>query len=94
MDQSSDNQHMFTDTPFDPPHEGQMSSASGGNTSTTITPEFAEKHVAALPETHKHMSTTKKSARFEKWNVGHSYQLNRILGQGSYGEVAEAIDSR
>lgn len=31
--------------------------------------------------------------RFDKWNVGARYQLTRILGQGSYGEVAEAWDT-
>ncbi|KAL3817579.1 hypothetical protein ACHAXA_010598 [Cyclostephanos tholiformis] len=29
---------------------------------------------------------------FDKWNVGDRYQLKRILGRGSYGVVAQAID--
>ena len=36
----------------------------------------------------------KKNERFEKWNVGARYRLNRVLGQGSYGEVAEALDTK
>ena len=32
--------------------------------------------------------------RLEGWNVGSRYHLIRVLAHGSYGEVAEAIDSR
>lgn len=31
---------------------------------------------------------------YESWLVGDHYQLVRILGKGSYGEVVEAIDKR
>ena len=30
---------------------------------------------------------------FSSWEVGDRYQLTRIVGHGSYGEVAEAIDT-
>jgi mitogen-activated protein kinase 1/3 len=34
-----------------------------------------------------------ESARFARWDVGAQYRLSRILGKGSYGEVAEATCS-
>ena len=36
----------------------------------------------------------KDGGRFASWLVGERYSLTRILGKGSYGEVAEAIDAR
>lgn len=34
------------------------------------------------------------STRFDSWLPGDRYQLNRVLGKGSYGEVGEATDSK
>ena len=31
---------------------------------------------------------------FDSWKVGENYRMLQILGQGSYGEVAKAIDQR
>ncbi len=51
-------------------------------------------------ETQPHRNTSHKLRRrspeisddFETWNVGARYELMRILGKGSYGEVAQAKD--
>ena len=29
---------------------------------------------------------------FQDWNCGYRYKVDRIIGQGSYGDVASAID--
>lgn len=35
------------------------------------------------------------TGKFEKWRtLDPKYQVSRILGQGSYGQVAEAVDGR
>ena len=82
--------------------QGSENEFKDGNTSAgrstvagepEMTPSFSEKSTS-MTDISNHRQISKKSSRFEKWNVGQRYQLTKILGQGSYGEVAEAIDTR
>jgi hypothetical protein len=38
------------------------------------------------------MSQFLAKSRFENWKTGENYQLEKILGKGSYGEVAQGLD--
>jgi mitogen-activated protein kinase 1/3 len=37
------------------------------------------------------LKVSKRKDQFADWNVGHNYKLQKMIGVGSYGQVAEAI---
>jgi negative regulator of replication initiation len=47
---------------------------------------------ATAAEEVQRTSAVLQSPPFQKWVVGNRYEIFRLLGSGSYGEVAEAID--
>jgi hypothetical protein len=46
------------------------------------------------PSMNEQPSNRFQRGSLAEWQVGERYQLVRILGHGSYGEVAEALDLR
>jgi hypothetical protein len=87
---------------------GQLTPAPTSDYATKATaPNYAAASTLATPKpsqggTVDAMATPKPSRTppvplpedFSDWSVGNRYELIRILGRGSYGEVAQAIDVR
>jgi len=71
------------------PQPQQLPSPTGRSTAATATAVAPSQH-RRLPDPFRSSS----SDPFASWRVGRRYDLVRILGHGSYGEVAQAVDVR
>jgi mitogen-activated protein kinase 1/3 len=73
-------------------------SSSSTATSAATSSATASFHDAATPRPNNQGTAPQRTAKstlgndFTTWEVGSRYKLQRILGHGSYGEVAQAID--
>ena len=83
---SPEDSSLFSDSPIDI-HEDDDVLQSGGGKAQEIVRDGARGTVAP--------NLVGSGSKFDKWRkLGGSYELKRILGQGSYGQVAEAVDIR
>ncbi|ETV86541.1 CMGC/MAPK protein kinase, variant 2 [Aphanomyces astaci] len=91
------------DSTMAPPAAGAKSAASYSssgetsvsNRSTPSSPVKGEKQAGppAAPSASSSSSSSNIKNSFRSWNVGTRYRLVRVLGKGSYGQVAEAYDT-
>jgi hypothetical protein len=58
------------------------------------TPAPTKSDAATKTTSNKCRSSNLANDDFHDWNVGERYELIRMLGRGSYGEVAQAIDKQ
>jgi len=77
----------FPDIPTD--EDMRRQSTPNSQTSKQSQPEQAETN---KPSNATRRSSSEITDDFDTWKVGPKYELMRILGRGSYGEVAQAKD--
>ena len=98
-DARTQRESVFTDSPVDISEtEGDCVSKNGeqeGDEKTTPKKARTDENTndTKIDEKCPQMKRSASMLRFDKWNVGERYHLTRVLGQGSYGEVAEAWDT-
>ena len=84
-----------------PQEEGAAETTAASNATTAATTSNASDAGAASSAATTQKAATERAKKrqrkthtdnFDAWEVGKRYQLMRILGRGSYGEVAQAKD--
>lgn len=73
-------------------HQSQSDQECRSTTSVTEQERYTEKHVNERSANTLRRRQYQLSYDFGSWKVGPRYELMRILGKGSYGEVAQAKD--
>ena len=82
------------DDDITPPSGSKGALSRKSYTSTNQSPDISGAATEPRRGGGKHSGSKSKAKApdFDKWDVGNKYELKRMLGKGSYGEVAQAVD--